>query len=42
MQDRHRLVNDALKVEMETIHALQMKTWTPEQWASKGKPETFG
>ncbi len=25
----------------QTIHALQMKTWTPEQWEAKGKPESF-
>jgi acid stress-induced BolA-like protein IbaG/YrbA len=25
----------------QSIHALQMKTWTPEQWEAKGKPEKF-
>lgn len=32
---RHRLVNDALKEEMRDIHALQLKTWTPEEWERK-------
>jgi len=29
------MVNDALKDVMEEIHALSMKTWTPEQYAKK-------
>lgn len=32
LKDRHQLVYAALKQEMETIHALTMKTWTQEQW----------
>ena len=32
---RQRAVNDCLKVEMESIHALTMKCWTPEQARSK-------
>ena len=32
---RHRLVNDALKEEIKEIHALQLKTWTPEEWERK-------
>ena len=32
---RQRMVNAALKDEMETIHALQMKTWTPAQAQQK-------
>ena len=36
------MVNEALKVEMETIHALQMKTLTQAQWEAKGKPPTMG
>ena len=35
---RHRMVNEALKVEMELIHALSMKTLTPAQWESQQKP----
>jgi len=32
---RQRAVNECLKVEMLTIHALTMKTWTPEQARAK-------
>ena len=32
---RHRMVNDCLKDLMAQIHALTMKTWTPEQFESK-------
>jgi acid stress-induced BolA-like protein IbaG/YrbA len=31
---RHQ-VNEALKDVMEEIHALSMKTWTPEQYEKK-------
>ncbi|THD21765.1 Transcriptional regulator BolA [Fasciola hepatica] len=30
--ERHRMVNTALVEEMPHIHALTMKTLTPEQW----------
>mmetsp|Transcript_7935 Transcript_7935/g.22511 ORF Transcript_7935/g.22511 Transcript_7935/m.22511 type:complete len:88 (+) Transcript_7935:100-363(+) len=33
--DRQRIVNEAIKEEMKTIHALSMKTWTPAQWEKK-------
>ena len=34
---RHRLVNSALKAELDgPVHALSMRTWTPEQWQEKG------
>ena len=33
--DRQRHVNECLKDEMERIHALQMKTWTVEQYEKK-------
>jgi BolA protein len=34
---RHRLVNQALKSELETgLHALALHTWTPEEWFEKG------
>jgi stress-induced morphogen len=33
--DRQRHVNECLKDEMEQIHALQMKTWTVEQYEKK-------
>ncbi|KAL6064795.1 BolA-like protein [Balamuthia mandrillaris] len=36
--ERHRMVNEALQSVMKDIHALSMKTWTPEQWEQKGKP----
>jgi stress-induced morphogen len=29
------MVNDALKEELKSIHALSLKTWTPEQWEKK-------
>ncbi|MFQ3680310.1 MAG: BolA/IbaG family iron-sulfur metabolism protein [Pseudanabaenaceae cyanobacterium] len=34
MVKQQRLVNDALKSEIDSgaIHALQLKTYTPEQW----------
>ncbi|MFN3360783.1 MAG: BolA family protein [Pseudanabaenaceae cyanobacterium] len=36
MIKQHRMVNDALKSYLEdgSIHALQLKTYTPEQWAA--------
>jgi len=33
--DRHRMVNDTIKEQMKEIHALTLKTWTPEQWEQK-------
>ena len=33
--ERHRMVNDALREEMKQIHALSLKTWTPEQWQQR-------
>jgi stress-induced morphogen len=33
--ERQRRVNECLKEEMTRIHALQMKTWTPAQYAQK-------
>mmetsp|Transcript_5037 Transcript_5037/g.7521 ORF Transcript_5037/g.7521 Transcript_5037/m.7521 type:complete len:104 (-) Transcript_5037:229-540(-) len=33
--ERHRMVNDALKEEMKSIHALSMKTWTEKQFDGK-------
>ncbi|CAM9119707.1 unnamed protein product [Bubo scandiacus] len=32
---RHRLVNEALREELERIHALEQRTLTPEQWAAE-------
>jgi stress-induced morphogen len=29
---RHRMVNAALEEEMKSIHAMNLKTLTPEQW----------
>ncbi|KAG8180694.1 hypothetical protein JTE90_006252 [Oedothorax gibbosus] len=29
---RHRMVNEILKTELESIHAFNYKTLTPEQW----------
>ena len=33
--ERHRIVNGILSEEMPSIHAFQMKTWTPAQYESK-------
>ncbi len=33
---RHRLVNAALKQEIEKIHALALHTMTPREWFDKG------
>jgi stress-induced morphogen len=32
---RHRLVNECLQDVMPLIHALSLKTWTPEQYSAK-------
>ena len=32
---RHRAVNEALAAEMASIHALTLKTLTPEQYEAK-------
>jgi BolA protein len=38
---RHRLVNSSLKAEMQTIHALALHTFTPEEWSARGQaPES--
>ena len=33
--DRHRRVNELLAEPLKTIHALQLKTWTPEEYEKK-------
>ncbi|XP_078287905.1 bolA-like protein 2 [Rhinoraja longicauda] len=33
---RHRMVNEVLKEEMVTIHALELQTLTPGQWGAGG------
>ena len=33
--ERQRLVQGALGDKMNEIHAITMKTWTPEQWEKK-------
>ncbi|GFQ96819.1 bolA-like protein 2 [Trichonephila clavata] len=38
---RHRMVNEILKEEMNSIHAFTQKTLTPEQW-DKQKPASKG
>jgi len=38
---RHRIVNDCIKEELNDIHALSMRTWTPEQWLEKKSSFTF-
>jgi len=32
---RHRMVNTALSEEMKSIHAMTLKTLTPQQWDSQ-------
>ncbi|KAK7111771.1 uncharacterized protein [Littorina saxatilis] len=34
---RHRMVHGAIEEEMKSIHAIQLKTMTPEEW-EKLKP----
>mmetsp|Transcript_25358 Transcript_25358/g.33096 ORF Transcript_25358/g.33096 Transcript_25358/m.33096 type:complete len:91 (-) Transcript_25358:102-374(-) len=29
---RHRLINEILQEEYQSMHSLQLKTWTPSQW----------
>ncbi|EAZ64016.2 hypothetical protein PICST_51204 [Scheffersomyces stipitis CBS 6054] len=33
---RHRLVNNALKEEIASIHAFTQKGFTPEEWLNQG------
>lgn len=33
---RHRLVNQALSEELQSIHALALHTLTPQEWFDKG------
>lgn len=37
--DRHRLVNNTLKEELQKIHAFTQKTLTPAQWEAKNNPK---
>ena len=34
---RHRLVNQTLKAEIERIHALSLHTFTPPEWTARGE-----
>ncbi len=34
--DRHRMVNGILAGELQTIHALALHTYTPEEWVERG------
>ncbi|KAJ3306382.1 hypothetical protein HDV03_005349 [Kappamyces sp. JEL0829] len=34
---RHKLVNEAVKHEIEGIHAFSQKTFTPSQWQEQSK-----
>jgi len=38
---RQQKVNEILSEEISKIHALELKTWTAEQWEKK-KPEILG
>ena len=33
--DRQRQVNEILETEIAELHALELKTWTSEQWETK-------
>lgn len=33
---RHRMVNQALRQEMQQIHALALHTLTPQEWQARG------
>ncbi len=37
---RHRAVNAALATELEHIHAMTLKCYTPAQWEEKKPPRT--
>ncbi|GMR44527.1 hypothetical protein PMAYCL1PPCAC_14722 [Pristionchus mayeri] len=37
--ERHRMVNDALKEVMETIHAVTIKALTNDQWEKEKEKE---
>jgi len=37
--ERHRMVNGILKDLMKEIHALSLKTLTPDQWEKRQKDE---
>lgn len=39
--DRHRLINQLFKQELNHIHALAMHTYTPDEWLNKnGAPDS--
>jgi stress-induced morphogen len=39
---RHKMIYDILTPYLSgAIHALSLKTWTPEQWRDKNSPETI-
>ena len=33
--ERQKKVNEVLSEEIAKIHAMELKTWTPEQWENK-------
>jgi len=37
---RHRMVNSALAEEMKSIHAMTLKTLTPDQWEKQQQKAT--
>jgi len=39
--ERHRIVNDALAEDLKSglIHAIQIRTWTADQWEKRGRPD---
>lgn len=43
LMQQHRMVYDCLKAEMQTIiHALALKTYTPEEWSAQQVLEVEG
>mmetsp|Transcript_18894 Transcript_18894/g.23037 ORF Transcript_18894/g.23037 Transcript_18894/m.23037 type:complete len:88 (-) Transcript_18894:396-659(-) len=33
--ERHRIVHNSIEKHMKTIHAIELKTWTPKQFEKK-------
>jgi len=41
--ERHQLVHDCFRTELDSgkMHSIQIRAWTPTQWAKKGSPTTW-
>ena len=42
--ERHHLVNEVMSPYLHkgTVHSMTLRCWSPGQWETKGKPQTFG